>query len=98
MKPFIEQDCTIEFEGRTFTSGGAVVTDDYIVGYMSSDMTKLQTWHGDVISDVVTITGKWRINSWVSSHMYQVRVNVNGKWFTGRTCGSGMIARLKPCK
>ena len=76
----VETDCTIEFEGKEFTSGGAVITDNFILGYK------------------VKITSKWRINSWQSSHMYQVRVFCNGRYYTGRTMGGNMIVRLRVCK
>lgn len=96
--PYIEKECTIEHEGQTFESGGAVITDSYVIGYMSSDMRQVTTWHGEVISENVRVTAKWPIRSYVSSHMYQVRAFINGKWFTGRTVGEGMIIRMRPAK
>src|SRR2546423_1352661 len=34
--PYVEQHCTIHFgkNGQTYTSGGAVVTQDYAIGYV----------------------------------------------------------------
>lgn len=97
--PFVEQDCTFTHEGQDYTSGGAVVTDSFIIGYMSSDMSKVTTWHGEVISEHVIITAKWRTpKSYVSSVMYQVKVKFGGRWYTGRTAGGSMIVRLKVCK
>jgi hypothetical protein len=97
--PYSEQDCTIEFEAKKYTSGGSLVTDSCIIGYMSSDMKQLTTWHGDVISSVVKITARWHTpRSYISDHMYQIKVLFNEHWYTGRTTGGSMIARLKRCK
>jgi hypothetical protein len=30
---FIEKDCTINFQGKTFESGGAIVTENAIIAY-----------------------------------------------------------------
>jgi hypothetical protein len=97
-QPFIEQDCTIEHEGQKFTSGGAVITDDYIIGYMSEDMKVIKTWHGETITETVNVFSSWRIFSWMSNRMYQIHALYAGKWYTGRTLGGGMIVRLKVCK
>lgn len=95
---FIEKDCTFELEGRTFESGGAVVTENYVIGYMSSDMKRIQTWRREHITDNVKITSSWRVRSFISDKQYQIRALINGRWFTGRTAGGGMIIRLKACK
>lgn len=31
---YVEQDCTIEHEGKTFEAGGSVVTPEYVIGYV----------------------------------------------------------------
>ena len=33
MSTDIETDYTVTYEGKTFEAGGAVITDDYIIGY-----------------------------------------------------------------
>ena len=47
MSTFVEQKCTIEHNGRTFSSGGAVVTPDHAIGYLSSDSRSMNDWHGN---------------------------------------------------
>ena len=54
MNEFIEQDCTVEFQGRKFTSGGSHIvhcTDGYYRGVVYEDPEKrtVKTWHGQVI-------------------------------------------------
>ena len=93
----IEQNCTIEHEGKVFEAGGSVVTDNYIIAYMNSDMKSITTWHGEFIAPA-KVTSTWRINSWISDKMHQVYAKVDGKWFTGRTTGAGMIIKMKVCK
>jgi len=63
MKLLVEQDCTIEHDGKTFESEGAFVSDDYVIGYMGDKMSSLKTWHGDLITNNVKVTSQWRINS-----------------------------------
>ena len=53
--PYIEKDCTINFEGKPFESGGAVVTDEIIIGYPYFEkefvgaVGALNSWHGQTI-------------------------------------------------
>lgn len=107
MQAYVEQNCTIEHNGRTFTSGGAVVTPDYIVAYVGDfllsgltgqrDTRKLTDWHGNVIG-TCTLASSWRINSYISDRMYQIYATVDGRRYTGRGCGEGMVCKLRPCK
>lgn len=102
---WVESDCTIEHDGKTFTSGGAVITPDYAVGYakFESDMFEgvtgdMTDWHGNRLG-VARIVSRWQTpRSYVSSHMYQIEACINGVWYTGRCAGSGMIWKGKRCK
>ena len=73
------------------------IEDDYIVACCNKDMTAITTWHGEFIG---TITSKksWHIYSYMSDRMYQIYAKVNGKFYTGRTLGAGMITKLRPVK
>ena len=105
--PYIEQHCTIEHNGQKFTSGGAVVTDDYVVAYVGkcifedapgwSKARDLTDWHGNKIG-VCFITSTWPIRSFMSSTMHQIQATIDGKAYTGRGMGEGMICRLRPVK
>jgi hypothetical protein len=110
--PYIETDCTIEHEGRKFTSGGAVVTEDYVVAYVGQTIDhvlgnppytgmfsrrNLTDWHGNVIG-TCSFTASWRISSWQSDRMYQIWATVNGVRYTGRGMGAGMVCRLRRAK
>jgi hypothetical protein len=109
--PFIEQDCTIEHEGHKFTSGGAVVTDDYIIAYVGKHnaddyapehcgphyLRDLTDWHGNRIGGCY-LSSSWRVRSFMGDYMYQIYATVNGKRYTGRGMGAGMMCRLRPVK
>lgn len=97
--PYIEQDCIFEHEGHKYEAGGAYITDEFVIGYMNSDMTKINTWHGELITDNVKITSSWRMpwNCWISERQYQIKALINGKWFTGRTMGGQMIVKMRLC-
>jgi len=109
---YVEQDCTIQHEGKKFTSGGAVVTPDYIVGYVGKPIGDgmgcdrcgktsrryLTDWHGKVIGTCF-ISSTWRTpNSFTSSVMHQIYAKVDGVDYTGRGQGEGMIFKGKRCK
>jgi len=87
---YIERNCTIEHEGRTFESGGAVVTPEHVVAYPKAGGI-LGDWHGNPI-------GTWRMvatwntpRSFVSGTMSQIEAVVSGVLYTGRGAGVGMI-------
>lgn len=98
---YIEQDCTIEHNGRKFSSGGAVVTPEYLIAY-PADNGQLHDWHGNTI-------GTWRVissrpavffgrRSWMASTYYYMRATVDGRTYALRGFGKGMIARGKAIK
>lgn len=104
MQTYIEQDCTIEHNGHKFTSGGAVVTDSHIVGYLRGpdsrvgDRGEFVSWRGEKLGTYVIIS-RWRVNnSWQSTHRIAARVFINGVVYSGRGFGSGMLFRGKRVK
>lgn len=90
----VEQDCTIEHDGRKFTAGGAVISPQYIIAY-PKEYGVLGNWHGETI-------GSWRaVSTWKTPHSYmsstmsQIEAVVNGITYTGRGAGIGMIYKGK---
>lgn len=91
---YVEQDCTFEHEGRKFESGGAMVTDKFIVVYPRSD-GKVCDWHGNVLGEAFVLSS-WRIpRSYIASRMYSYAVYVNGVRYIGRGTGNGMVLRAR---
>jgi hypothetical protein len=90
---YVEKDCTIEHEGHKFTSGGAAVTDQWLVAYLSKDGT-LTDWHGNKLGTWLVLSS-WPIRSYMSSTMYSVACYVDGVRYVGRSCGIGMVVRAK---
>jgi len=100
-KHFIETDCTFEFEGRSFESGGAFVSPDYAICYAKFDIEYrgargiITDWHGNKLGDCI-ITARWNTpKSFISSHMCQIEATINGVVYTGRGYGNGMIWKGK---
>jgi hypothetical protein len=107
MTTYTETDCTFQHEGQSFESGGAEVTEEYAIGYpkwnegIQTNNIRVTNWHGDETLGVGRITAKWPTpRSYMSSTMYQLRVKIRstGKWYTGRTAGSGMIWKGRAVK
>lgn len=99
---YIEKDCTIEHEGRKFTSGGAVATDDYLIAYPSKDGV-LKDWHGNVLGRYRVISSRPAVffghRSWVGSRYFYMRATLaDGRRYSLRGFGKGMIAKGKRIK
>jgi hypothetical protein len=93
MTAYVEQDCIVTHEGRSYEAGGAVVTDQYVVGYTTNDMTGITTWHGEHLGTARVVSSWAQPNSWIGSRQYQVQATINGTRYSGRTMGGGMIWR-----
>ena len=89
--PFVEADCVLEHEGRSFESGGAVVTDGFVVAYPAAGGV-LQDWHGNAIGSW-RLVASWPVWSYMGSTMHQIEARVGGVVYTGRGFGVGCIYR-----
>jgi len=98
---FIETDCTISHEGKTFEAGGAVVTQGYLIAY-PRDNGVLADWHGNAIGTWRTISSRKAVffgrRSWMGETYYYMRGVVNGVEYALRGFGTGMIASGKAIK
>jgi hypothetical protein len=91
---YVEQNCCFEHEGKHFCAGGAAVSDTHCIAYLSADNV-LTDWHGQPIG-TYRITRTWRTQrSYVSYVMHQVYATVDGKTYTGRGAGVGMVFKGK---
>lgn len=88
---FVETDCTIEHDGRTFESGGAFVSDTHLVAYPGADGV-LNDWHGNPIGTWRAVSS-WRVDSYIGTRMYAMRASVDGATYHGRGFGKGCILR-----
>ena len=93
--PIAEGLVPFTFEGRTFEANGASVTEERIVAYPKegpcSDRGPLGDCKGNVIG-TWQATSSWRTpRSFVGSRMYQILATVQGRTYTGRGYGVGMI-------
>ena len=96
MNNYIEKDCVFTHEGKSFESGGALVTDKHLIAYPSKD-GDLHDWHGNKIGTYRVISER-RVNSWQGTHYYYMRATVNGKRYSLRGFGEGMVATGKRIK
>lgn len=94
---YIEQDCTFEAQGRKFTSGGAIVSPNYIIAYPRENGV-LGNWHGEPIGTWRAVSTWKTPRSYMSSTMSQIEATVNGIRYTGRGAGEGMIFKGKAKK
>jgi len=92
--PYIEQDCTVIHEGKSYTVGGAAVMPERIVGYPGENGV-LNDWHGNPIGTWRAVSTWQTPRSYMSSTMSQIEAAVDGVTYTGRGAGVGMIYRGK---
>lgn len=91
---YVEQNCTIEYEGKSFSSGGAVVHEQFITAYLGRDGV-LTDWHGEQLGSY-RVLSTWRTpRSFVSSTMSSVECFVAGVRYVGRSAGIGMCINAK---
>jgi hypothetical protein len=101
---YIEKNCTVEHKGRKFESGGAIVTDDYLIAYPSnSEPGVLTDWHGNRIGTYSVIGSRPAVffghQSWQGKDYFYMRALLNdGRRYWLRGFGRGMIARGKRIK
>lgn len=88
---YVETDCTIEHDGRTFEFGGAVVTPEGIVAYPAEGGV-LTDWHGNTLGTWRSVAS-WPVFSYMGSTMHQIEATVDGTVYTGRGFGIGCIYR-----
>lgn len=98
MADYIERDCTVEHQGRKFTSGGAMVSGGRLRAYLGKNDV-LTDWHGNRLG-TWKATSSWKIpRGWVSDRMYQVYARLDdGRVYQGRSAGEGMIFHGKRLK
>lgn len=77
----------------------SLVMPTHAVGYMSGDMKRVTSSSGETIGENVQIVSSWAMpHSFVSPRQYQIEVTINGRRYTGRTMGAGMLWRGKAKK
>jgi len=92
---YVETNCTITHDGRTYEAGGAHVTPRHCIAYLGPN-GELHDWHGNTIGRY-RITAAWKLpNSPLSTTMHQVEATVDGITYTGRSLGEGMVYSGKP--
>lgn len=87
MTDFVEQDCTIQLQGRKFTSGGAWKAGDRALVYVKelkvgADVTD---WHGKRLGELIAFhRGARRYTSRSTYRMCYVKVRMDGALWYGR--------------
>ena len=102
MQDYIEQDCTFTHNGKSFTSGGAIVTPSYLMAYPSKG-GMLTDWHGNAIGTYSIIGTRPAVffgrRSWQGSTYYYMRAHLHdGSTYSLRGFGIGMLAMGKRVK
>jgi len=95
------EESTIVHEGHSYTSSGSFLSEKYIIGYLSSDGTKITSWDGSVVFSTEIRTLCKHYNPFGYSYLgesYYLRFKHNGKVFAGITLGKGSIVKARLTK
>jgi len=92
---------TFTHEGHDCTNLGACISDTHLACYPASDGTVCD-WQGNPIGTYRTLSSRPAVffghRSWQGSRYYYMRATVNGRTYSLRGFGVGMLARGKACK
>ena len=97
---------TLTFQGNQFTAMGAIISPTHAVGYIKgvepfyrATLVELTNSAGEVIGRG-RVVAAWRNppNCFVSTRQYQIEITINGRRYTGRSMGAGMLWRGKAKK
>lgn len=99
---FAEFGTIVGPNGREFIAGGARVDPERAAGYPEFQKGResigcegmMNDWEGKPIG-TCRIVGAWRVQSFMGSHMLQIEATIQGRTYTGRGFGSGMLWRGK---
>lgn len=90
MQDFVETDCTVIVDGKSFAANGASLVDGRLTAYLDVGGA-LNDWKGNRLGDY-KIVRTWNTpKSYVSDTMHQVVAKVDGVFYTGRSAGVQMI-------
>lgn len=94
---FVETDCTIEHNGRQYTSGGAAYDGERLVAYAGENET-LTDWHGNPIGSYRWRSSKATPGSHMGPRYFYGRAVVGGVVYSVQGFGKGMIVHGKRTK
>lgn len=83
----------VEHDGKEYAARGATVTPEYAVAYPAKGGI-LCSWGGDMIGRW-RATASWPVRSYMGSRMYQIEAVIDGRTYTGRGFGEGMLWKGK---
>ena len=84
----------ITHNGKDYAARGSEVTETYAIAYPGKDGV-LTTWGGEAIGTWRAVASWPTPQSWIGPRMYQIEAVINGRTYTGRGCGEGMLWRGK---
>jgi len=98
---FVERDCTVKHEGRSYEAGGAYRVGTKALVYVSADGTRVTTWHGEPVGWAEVVSQiklpRWSYVSGSYIYSYRVRMHDYTEWY-GRGGGAGMALSLRQTK
>lgn len=100
----IEKNCCMILNNKKFCSGGAVISEKYILAYMSSDGTKITNWDGSVTlcTDLEYTKLRDYFNPFdiygLTREAFYLRFLYKGRIYSGLCMGNGCIVKARLTK
>jgi len=100
-EPYVEPNCTITHDGQEYQSGGAFVSDTYLIAYPAAGGV-LRDWHGNQLGTWRPISSRKAVwfgrRSYQGDRYYYMHATVNGRQYSLRGYGINMVARGRALK
>ncbi len=89
--------CDNAMRGRVEQYEILTARPDRLTVYVGSDGATVTTWTGDALGTAYE-TSRWRVRSYVGSHMHSYRVRIAGRTYVGRGFGASMSLNLRAAR
>jgi hypothetical protein len=94
----IEKNCCMTYEKKKFCSGGAYISEPYIIAYLSNDGKRITNWDGSEILAYETAILKLSERLTTYGKGYYIRFIYKGKIYSGFCIGEGGIIHARLTK
>lgn len=79
---------------EAFTAYLQLPTGRFDTNYLTAQPFDVTIWTGAKIG-TARMTARWKVNSFMGTHMHQFEATVSGRKFTGRSFGHGCMINLR---
>lgn len=95
-----EEDCTIQYQGKSFKASGAVVTPERVYAYLgkkNNGQWVVTDWHGNVLAQAEILSIKPH-RGWISNQRIYLHFSLDGTTYSGVGFGEELYLKARRIK